>query len=287
MLQQRVYSYAAGYASEVTAAAASDQPLTAPFLTVPSRYEWNGAHYDMTAEGLYRLWASAPGYEAAGFRLVYAGTGNARALMSGIAGITLHGVEHEALSHDQKLDAARAGPLAMRCGHIDMFARTILAAVGVPARSVSLVSVTDTSNFDVGHVLTEVVTGGKWVAYDTSFDRAFRDLNGNLLTAGQLPAAIAAGAYTDDALIRSGCAYWPSTSLTAHHIASIVEKPGGLAQWTQRVMQAVGIWTPENICYFKMPAGTSAAKKQWLLSLSADYRVIDNHGVWNQTFYGG
>lgn len=274
---------------EVAPVAVQAPPMTQPWLMAPGHYEYNGFVYDMRPEGLYRIVAMdlSTGYRDAGFRLVHAGTGVVRPLLAGIAGVCLHGDEHEGLTYDQRLEHVRSSYLAIRCGHVDHFARNIMAAVGIPSRSVSLVTLDTPTNVDDGHVITEArdVTG--WVAYDLSADRAFRDINGNLLTAGQLPAAIASGAYTDDMLIKTGCTYWPSPSAISHMFAGAMEQPGGLSQWTRRIFQAVGIWHTDGRCYFKLPTGTPTAKKQWVLNLSTDYRVIDNHAVWQKMFYGG
>jgi hypothetical protein len=287
-LYQKVYHYdASGYAREVVPIGVSAEPIPNPWLIVPGVYAYNDIAYDMTSEGLYRLFAMDPSdaYEDAGFRISHAGTGAARPLLAGIAAVCLHGRDHETLSHDQLVETARGSYLALRCGFVDVFARTILDQVGIPCRSVSCVTLTDSNGVDDGHVMTEVLTDGRWVLYDLSFDRAFRDLDGHLLNAGQIASHVAAGTYRDDLIVRSGCAYWPSSSIISHLGASVVESAGGVAAWTRRIVQAVGILDSDGRYYFKLPTGTSTARKQQLLALSSDYRVIDNHATWRAKFY--
>lgn len=293
-LFQRFYHYGdTGYATEVqptSLAVTGAFPTT--WLSVPGVYEYNGFAYDMRPEGLYRLMAYSkdmyPQYNPyidAGFRLSYAGTGNTRALLSGIAGVCVHGIEHEGMSYANKLNRVRSQQLSMRCGYVDIFARTIMDQVGIPCRSVSAVTLEGSNGFDDGHIMTEARTNGAWVLYDLSFNRCFRNLSGTLLSAGQVPAAVASGACVDDVILRQSVAAYTSGSIWEHLASAICETNGGLATWTRRIIQAIGIWE-NNLCYFKLPPGATAAQKSWLLSLSSSWRVIDDPSEWQARFYG-
>lgn len=76
------------------------------------------------------------------------------------------------LSPLQKLEAARAGTTGLLCGDMAVILHESLAVLGRSSRVVllarSLLDNTDT------HVVTEVLTDGKWNAFDPTFNVAFK-----------------------------------------------------------------------------------------------------------------
>ena len=263
----------------------SQAPIPAPLIIAPGTYGYNTPRYIMTAEGLYRFMSASGSYADCGHRIVY--QSDVHSLLTGLAGVTIHGTTDESLSNADKTNRARTGWIKMRCGHIDTWARSILSGLGISSRSVSVLTMETSNGYDDGHVATEVLVNGAWRLYDLTFNRAFRDGSDLPIQAKNIAANVAAGTYTDDVLVPVQPQFdtrWYDAN--AFYMSIALEAIAGLPNWTRRTFQAVGIWHTDGLCYFKIPPG-SENRKSWLLSLSASYRVIDSPAQWDAMFYPG
>lgn len=261
----------------------SQPPIPSPLIIPPGTYGYNSPRYNMTAEGLYRFMSASGGYADGGHRIVY--QSDVHALLTGLAGVTIHGTPDESRTIAEKTHRARTGWIKMRCGFIDQWARAVLTDKGIASRSVSVVTMDEPNDYDNGHVATEVMINGTWRLYDLTFNRAFRDSSQTPLQARNIAAHVADGTYFDDTMLTGQPMFDPDWyNANALYMSIALEDITGLPRWTARTFQAVGIHHTDGLCYFKMPPGT-AARKPWLLSLSSVYRVIDDPSAWDAAFY--
>lgn len=272
---------------EVFPQQASGQPsIPQPLIVAPGVYSYNAPVYDMTEEGLYRFahhYTATEPWSDKGHRIVF--NGDHERLIGSLCGICIHGTTDSTLSHGERVQKARTDWLRMTCGHKVQFIADVLTAHGIPTRKVSLVTMGTPDNVNDGHVMLEADLGGAWKLFDVDNDRRFVSAtNGVRLNAKTISEEVAVGNVTDVPLIVGPKYATTSGAINPFLMSMFVDTPDRLRQWTQRIFQAVGIHHSDGLVYFKIPAGYES-RKSWLLSLSSQWRVIDDHNAWRETFY--
>lgn len=256
------------------------------FLINPGLYAYNGLNFDITAEGLYTImsWGltGAP-YANSGYSLAY--SSNVLELMRGIMFQTIYGRNDEAMSVSAALNQIRIRKLGMRCGPTDAnVVAPILAAKGVPHRTVHLLTAEPSNGFDDGHVACEVQIGGQWKFFDVPTKIRVEHCG----AVQNIYQIIKAGLANLTSVTMSPASSYPETwSGTLFPTGVEFDQQwlfdADAKAWRNRIYQLPGIDAADGLTYFYMPEGTES-RQSWLLSLSPSYRVLSEPD-WVAKFY--
>lgn len=255
--------------------------IPGPLVIDPGIYSYNGIAYDMTQAGLYRF--AAPFTPDHGHRVVR--TDDAEAFIFALSGICIHGTQDAGLSNSAKTHRARTDWLRMTCGHKVSWIASHLTAMQVPSRAISTVTMGQPDNYNDGHVMLEAWIGSGWRLYDVDGDRRFvSDVTGHRVNAADIAETVQDGTAQEVETVLGPRYDTTSGDINPFIFSTSYENAEMRRKWTQRLIQAVGVWHTDGLCYFKIPVG-SEHRKDWLLSLSSNWRVVDDHAEWQSMFY--
>lgn len=259
-------------------------PITSPLLMAPGTYSYNAPSYTMTSPGLYRFAHPAmPGEAWADCTNRIVVNGNTERLLSSLAYLVVHGERDEGLDLATRLNRLRTGWVVCKCGKIDEMVRSVLAGQSIQSRTAQFLTMQEPTNYDDGHVTTEVKINGEWCLYDITLDRRFKTQGGQPLSAKNAPAAIMGNTYTSEHITASKTGYDPAWYNTNAVWASVTfDRAGGEATWTSRIFQAVGL-TQGSEVWWKLPAGYES-RASWVEGLQFNWKVKDA-ATWDATFY--
>lgn len=256
-------------------------PIPQPLLIDPGIYSYNGIAYDMTQAGLYRF--AAPFTPDQGHRVVR--TDDVEAFINALSGICIHGTRDKGLSNSTKTHRARTDWLRMTCGDQVSWIASHLTALEIPSRAISTVTMGKSDNYNDGHMMLEAWIGGGWRLYDVDWNRRFISaVTGQRINAADIAETVKAGTAQEVETVLGPRYDTTSGEVNPWLFSSDYDSPSQRRKWAERIIQAVGVWHTDGLCYFKIPIG-SEHRKDWLLSLSSKWRVMDDHAAWHEAFY--
>ncbi|MBF9234679.1 transglutaminase domain-containing protein [Microvirga alba] len=269
-------------------------------IIAPGLYTVNGLTYDLRRQGLFALMAydatppSGPApYMSAGYQLI-ADPNNLDllAVARGIAEMVQYGYKDEGLAAADWLATARTRKLASRCGPLtENFAKPIFASLGVPHRICRLVTGETPTDFDDGHVLSEVFFNGRWRLFDFPNNLAY--------TATGYTS-------TDDLLSLTevvdrgvlNCVFVPLAEQEIRAEDPTSGMPpvgiyGGMMlkteedtrEWLRRVYQIPGIDTSDGKTHWYLPSAYSS-RASYITGLGPN-NIIETEAAWRALFYPG
>jgi len=257
--------------------APSGSVLPRPLVISADVYHFNGVSYDMTAQGLYVLFAANSEKVDASYRIVVnVDNPDVESLISALAWITVYGTDDEVLSDTKKTIAARDRKLALACSETSLWAKNRLTEWNVEARLVRLLTGETPNNFTDGHVAIEVKIGGVWRLFDFFVDGFFLD-DGERVS---LRKIIETGVSTLELepLARFEAAGSDSAITWNDAVYRFQE-----AEWRERIFQIPGVVHTDGKTYFYLPKGLEH-RQPYVEGLSSAFVVVSK-ATWDAMFY--
>lgn len=193
-----VKHYLAEVVSSVAPADGAAVPLPmASVAMVPGNYVFNGVLYDCRAPGLYRFWTgNGVPIENRIVAWLEGRVGVPQAIdlyafMSAISWNHTHGIADEALLGNLQALAGsgRTHKWRLTCGAVAQLLAWWLPQYGYPRRIVSCATLEPANGVDDGHIMIEVLVGGRWLLWDVTNGCYFTDTYGVHLSLEQVIGA--------------------------------------------------------------------------------------------------
>jgi hypothetical protein len=136
----------------------------------PGRYKNGGNTYNMTMEGLYRIFSMSNLQTAQ--HIVY--MSDPVVIINGVQWLTTQSYVDDGLTNDQLTAKAQYSKVRTACGYSTLWCMSLLQPLGYQVRMVNAITAETFHNTtNDGHAMMEIYLNGKWVVFDFSYDIRF------------------------------------------------------------------------------------------------------------------
>lgn len=249
------------------------------FMT-PGVFDWSGTKFDTTGgEGLICLFGYPVG--GGGYRILVGSTPDPYNIMASMFQNIGLGEAHISLTPAQLLVQMRYGTVFLTCGYVSYLMQYALGLHGFATRRVLVQTASTINGYDDGHVIFEVMIGGKWRLVDVMGNYFTKD--GDHLS---LAEVIEYGVENCDLVVMatrkvapanlwvSGQNIFPHTSFFEQYLSTDAK----YIAWASRIYNVPGIVHTDGYVYCYRPTGTSGA------TLDPSWRV-DTKAAWLSRLY--
>lgn len=223
-------------------------------------FDWNGQRFPALHPGIVCLFGYPVG--GGGYRIITPASPDPYDLIGSMFQFIGLGSNHDNLTPAQALIQMRYGKIFMTCGFVANLMKHALGGFGFQVRKVFLATSQAQNGFDDGHVIFEVMIGGKWRLFDT-FGNYFT-LNGQHLSLSEVVEAGVANCTLVKMTERvvAPANLWVSGQNIFPHNAFFEQNLVTDAQymaWAERIYDVPAILHTDGYVYFYRPAGTDGA----------------------------